>query len=141
MRCIRCQLLSPKVYHILIDKYRLMCSHKLYKRFLNLSLQTPLCFALYKEPKRFSQMERRGSIVIIPLLIKNMPYLYHALILVLKSQGHCNLIFNYCIYSKNYLFPVLEYFLVQFIEGNVKFIIGETELRRVDNTTSAMYLD
>ena len=102
MRCIRCQLLSPKVYHILIDKYRLMCSHKLYKHFLNLSLQTPLCFALYKEPKRFSQMERRGSIVIIPLLIKNMPYLYHALILYFSVLG--KLVFDFfmiheiCIY-------------------------------------------
>lgn len=82
----------------------------------------------------------RGSII-IPSLIKNMPYLYHALFLVLKSRGHCNSIFNYCIYSKNYLFPLLEYFLVQFIEDNVKFIVDETELRKEDNTTSAMYLD
>ena len=37
-------------------------------------------------------------------------------------------------------FP-LGYFLVQFIEDNVKFIVDETELRKDDNKTSAMYLD
>ena len=31
---------------------------------------------------------------------------------------------------KNYLFPVLGYFLVEFIEDNVKFIVDETELRK-----------
>jgi len=30
---------------------------------------------------------------------------------------------------------------VQFIEDNVKFIVDETELRKEENRTSAMYLD
>ena len=30
---------------------------------------------------------------------------------------------------------------MQFIEDNVKFIVDETDLRKEDNTTSAMYLD
>ena len=34
---------------------------------------------------------------------------------------------------KNDLFPVLGYFLVQFIEDNVKFIVDETELRKGDS--------
>ena len=41
---------------------------------------------------------------------------------------------------KNYLFPGLEYFLVQFIEDNVKFIVDETELRKEDNTTLVKWL-
>ena len=42
---------------------------------------------------------------------------------------------------ENYLFLVLGYFLVEFIEDNVKFIVDETELRKEDNTTSALHLD
>lgn len=38
-------------------------------------------------------------------------------------------------------FPVFRYFLVQFIENNVKIIVDETELRKENNTTSALYLD
>ncbi|RMX52644.1 hypothetical protein pdam_00022938 [Pocillopora damicornis] len=34
-----------------------------------------------------------------------------------------------------------RYFLVEFIEDNVKFIVDETELRKEDNTTSALHLD
>ena len=40
---------------------------------------------------------------------------------------------------ENYLFLVLGYFLVEFIEDNVKFIVDETELRKEDNTTSALH--
>ena len=42
----------------------------------------------------------------------------------------------------HWLSPLLGYFLVQFIEDNVKIIVDETELRKEDdNTTTAMYVD
>lgn len=42
---------------------------------------------------------------------------------------------------ENYLFFVLGYFLVEFIEDNVKFIVDEIELRKEDNIILVLYLD
>ena len=39
------------------------------------------------------------------------------------------------------MFPLSGYFLVQFIEDDIKFIVDETGLKRDENNTTAMYHD
>ena len=58
-----------------------------------------------------------------------------------NKRNYCDISF-FQHFNTTYWYPFVEYFLVQFIEDNIKAVVVESHVMKEDNgTTKAMYSD